>query len=354
MALDDVETSILSSIPDFDSDTGTEDNGTATETTTTENTADLPATTVVEAGSEGGRTNTPTQPTTTEQPAVTRRDGLIEVPSASNPSARDLVDPATGQVVARGGIERRIFEGAQRVNRENQQLTTRLQAAENNAAQHNDIVKLGTTLQLSHQDQQASLNLMSQFLKDPVAMLEKLVIEVKSKGYNIPFLSTGITPGMDTAAIQRMVDARMAPITQQQQATVQQQENQVQAKKTLDTFLDVNPEGQHNLTVLAEMMTAQPGLTIDNAFVRMMKWCHSNGLDYTKPLKLQVEARRSAQQPAAIVAPIPAQPSVPVVPLPNGRQSQGAAPINGAAKFDENSSWSDILRHSMRETGFSV
>jgi hypothetical protein len=350
---DETEDKILSNIPDFADDGGSDD--TETQDTTAQDTTADTTDAVVETGSEGGGTNTPAQPTATEQPAVTRRDGLIETPNPNNPSARDLVDPSTGQVVARGGIERRIFEGAQRVHRDNQTLQARVTAAESNANNANEIVKLGTTLNLSASDQQASLNLMSQFLKDPVRMLEQLVIEVKSKGYEIPFLTQGISAGMDTAAMQRMLDQKMAPITEARRQQEQVAEHQAGAKRTLDTFLDSHPEGGHNLETLAEMMNAQPGLSIDNAYMKLIKYCASNGLDYSQPLKPQVEAklRGTNQQPATQLAQTPEMPRQPIAPLPNGRQNQGAAPINTAASFNENSSWADIIRQSMRETGMS-
>lgn len=343
--IDDTEKSIISSIPDFeDNDTDTSDGTTtpATETATDNTAVTAPNNGVAEADSGGSKPDALTQPA-----PVIRKDGFVEKPNPEHPNTRDLVDPATGQVVARGGVERRIFESAQRLHRENSSLTTRLQQAEaqNNSA--TEIVKLGTTLGLSAPDQQASFNLMSQFLKDPVRMLEQLVIEVKSKGYEIPFLATGITPGMDTAAVQRMIDSRMSPITNATKQQEQQTQIQAQAKEKLDVFLDENPEGTHNLGVLAEMMTAQPGMTIENAYTRLVKWCVSNGYDYTQPLKPQIAAK---QQPATNTAQTPELPRN-SVPLPNGRQANGAAQIEQVASFDENSSWADIIRHSMRATG---
>jgi hypothetical protein len=144
----------------------------------------------------------------------------------------------------------------------------------------------------------------------------------------------------------------MAPLTQQQ---TQQQETaraQAQAKETLDKFLDDNPEGQHNLSVLAEMMTSEPGLTLQNAHVKLIKWCAQNGYDFTVPIAPQIAARQQQpQQPTNTVQNN--QPRVPIAPLPNGRTTNNAAPIDRAATFDENSSWSDIIKHAARESGFS-
>ena len=347
----DTETSIIGNIPDFSDDM--EDDASDTTTETQQEASDEGTTSdeTSTTGSESSAVDTSTKPAV-DAPIV-RRDGLHEVTNPDDPRSRNLVDPTTGLVVARGGIERRIFENAQRVTRENAALNQRVQAAESQANNANEIVRLGTTLALSPQDQQASFNLMSQFLKDPVRMLEQLVIEVKSKGYPIPFLETGVTPGMDTAAIARMMDARMKPITDTTRAQEQQVQVQAEAKKTLETFLDANPEGEHNLSVMAEMITAQPGLTINDAYMRLIKWSASNGFDYSQPLRPQIEARQT-NQPVVNATQTPTQPRQPVVPLPNGRQPNRAAAIDEAATFDENASWESIIRRSMRDTGMSA
>lgn len=351
---DTTEHNILNSIPDLDDNTpDTNDDTSVSATETPASTAADTSEAVGGAGDEGRRVNTAAEPNNQPAPA-TRRDGLTEVPSKDNPGARDLVDPATGQTVARGGIERRIFEGAQRVHRENQQLMQRVTAAETAAKGITEVNALATRLNLSPQDQSTAFNIMRNFYNDPVKTLEQLVIEVKSKGYTIPFLETGVTPGMDAAAIQRMLDAKMAPLTEARTQQEQAAQYQAEAKTALDSFLDGNPEAGHNLSVLGEMLTAQPGLSLNDAYVKMIKWCSSNGLDYSQPLKPQIEAKQRASQPAAVSAQTPAQQPPSTAPLPFGRTTNSAAPVAAAKSFDENSSWADIIRQSMRETGMSA
>ena len=343
---DTTESGILSNIPDLNDNTADAVND-APSTTTQETASNATAvnTGTVDANtSEGSTSNTSTEPV-----AITRRDGLIEKPSATDPRTRDLVDPATGQVVAHGGVERRMFESAQRLHKENASLQQRVAAAEEKAGTFTEVDTLGTTLALSKEDQITSLNVMAAFLKDPVKTLEQLVIEVKSKGYHIPFLDTGITPGMDTAAIQRMVDQRMAPITdakKQEQELIQRQDA---ARATLDDFLDTNPEGVHNLTVLAEMMTKEPGLSLNSAFVKLIKWCTMSGLDYSQPIAPQIAAKQT-NPPAGNTVQMPTQPRN-QPPLPSNRQTREATPMVDAATFNENTSWEDIIRHAMSASG---
>src|SRR5580765_7071685 len=110
------EDSILNSIPDFAEGGGGEaaDSGAA-------ETSSQPT----QSGEQGSTSQQPAQ----QQPVRRRHDGLVEQPNPDNPNARDLVDPITGRTVAKGGIERRVFEEGQRHSRENNALKQQLGAA---------------------------------------------------------------------------------------------------------------------------------------------------------------------------------------------------------------------------------
>ena len=342
------EDSILNTIPDFQdgegddssTDVGGSDSGGAT--------------TSAQPTGDGGATTSAQPQTSGEQQQVRRRhDGLVEVPNAEQPNTRDLVDPITGRTVARGGIERRVFEDGQRHARENNQLKTQLANASRQLASINEVTQEAVRLNVAPQDQVVAIRVMAEFMRDPVKTLESLVAEVKSKGYSIPFLEQGVTPGMDMAAIQRMIEAKMAPITQQNQYAAQQHQARQQAQSDLDGFLADNTEANSNLDVLAEMLQAQPGLSLQSAYTKMIRWSHENGLDWTLPLKQQIAQRQQSthvdQQPTQ-------QPNQRQTrPLPNGRSaSTGAQSMNGSAggqQFNENASWADIIRQSMQEHG---
>lgn len=335
------EDHVLNSIPDIHDDGG--DDGGAD--TSSGGGADS-GSAQTSASPTGGGAEQSAQPQ--PQGAVRRRhDGLVEVPNAEQPNTRDLVDPVTGRTVARGGIERRVFEEGARHARENNQLKAQLNAAVQRLSGVNEVTQEATRLNVSPQDQVVAVRIMSEFLRDPVKTLETLVAEVKSKGYQIPFLEQGITPGIDMAAIQRMIDSKMSPITEQQTQARQQREVMARAEADLNSFLEDNQDAHSNLDVLSEMLQAQPGLSLHNAYTKMIRWSHDNGLDWTQPLKQQIANQR--QQPT------PQQPTQqqPTRPLPGRSGLAPAAPLsNGAtAQYNENSSWADIIRQTMHDHG---
>ena len=346
------EDSILSSIPDFQETEGGDTGGSDTSQGSTQ--------------TEGGGARTSAPPTTTggessatQQPAQQqirrRHDGLVEQPNPNNPNTRDLVDPVTGRIVAQGGIERRVFEEGQRHARENNQLKSQLTQATQALGSINAVTQEAVRLNVAPQDQITAIRVMADFMRDPVRTLQVLVEEVKSKGYPIPFLQEGVSQGMDLNAIGRMIDGKLMPITQQHQQTQQQQRIRQESERELNQFLNDNEDANANLDVLSEMLQAQPQMSLHNAYTRMIRWAHENGLDWTQPLRPQISARNggNGQQPTH------QQPSQqPSRPLP-GRSARGngAQPVQvdqGGQQFNENASWADIIRSAMRETGVQL
>jgi len=338
------ESDILGSIPGLD-DAGVDSGGSFDSGSSGIDSGDGGGTTSAQPSadptSRGGQYQAP-------DGAVQRRhDGLVEVPNEQNQNVRDLVDPITGRRVASGGVERRIFEEGQRHARENQQLKQQLQNASNQLNGINEVTQEAVRLGLTPESQLVAVRVMADFLRDPVRTLEYMVQEVKAKGYQIPFLAQGVSPGMDMAAIGRMIDQKMMPITQQRQIEAQQQRVRNEAKQELDTFLASHEDAQQNLDVIAEMLQAQPGLTLPDAYIQMMRWSIMNGLDPRQSLKQQIA--RLQQQPT--------QQPTQTRPLPNGRSASGgvAQRSNGAAQMhNENASWSEIIRDAMLEHGVSL
>jgi hypothetical protein len=347
------EDSILGTIPDFKDDVDdTATSGTETAQQTSGG-SEGDATTSAQptsTGSEGSGTEQPKQ----QQAFRRRHDGLIEQPNADNPRVRDLVDPVTGRTVAKGGVERHVYEEGQRHFRENNTLKQQVQQLTGFVQSVNQVTQEAARLNVKPEDQMVAMRVMSDFMRDPVKTLEYLVAEVKAKGYPIPFLEQGVSPGMDMTAIARMIDTKMQPFTQQHQQTIEQQQTRQRAERELNSFLEDNQEAQSNLDVLGEMLQAQPSLSLSSAYTKMIRWSHENGLDWTQPLKPQIAAlQQQSQQPTHQQ---PTQQDT-TRPMPGRGAVRGnATPLNGnqGQQFNESASWSDIIGSAMRESGVRI
>lgn len=336
------ETEILGNIPDLEDSSGSADTSIGDGGSSSDRGSSNDGRSSAQPSSDVR--GTPQQ----QQPIRRRHDGLLEQPNPNNPNTRDLVDPVSGRVVAQGGIERRIYEDAQRTQRENNALKQQLAGLQNQVRGTTEVTQEAARLGVSPQDQLIAVRVMSDFMRDPVRTLEALVEEVKSKGYQIPFLQQGVSQGMDMAALSRMIDGKLQPIMSERQQRQQEVQVRQQVERDLNQFLEDNQEANQNLDVLGEMLQAQPGLPLQSAWTMMIRWAHQNGLDWTQPLKPQIAALRQQQ-------PTPPQQTETRRPLPQrGVSRQGTTPLNGAGsgqQFSENSSWSDIIRSAMEETG---
>jgi len=350
------EDSIINSIPDFrdGGDSEVADSSTTTSTPPSEGQSSGPTTSAppTQTDRSGGTTQQPAQQRSQYR---TRKDGLLEYANTDNPNVRDLVDPVTGRVVAHGGIERRVFEDGQRAQRENNQLRGQLQQATFALQGISDVTREAAKLNIAPEHQITALRVMSDFLADPVRTVQYLVEEVKSKGYRIPFLEQGVTQGMDMNAIARMIDTKLQPFTSRVTQEQQNQQFRQQAERDLSAFIDDNGEAQQNLDVLAEMLQADPRLTLHAAYTKMIRWSHENGLDWTQPLKPQVAALQNGGQQQ----PTHQQTQQPTRPLPGGRsvRASDARPVNGTDSgqaFNENASWADIIRSAMHDSGVQI
>ena len=354
MSESNTESAILNTIPDFkDGADGTATSGTDTATSQTTEGSGGDATTSAQPTTTGGESSG--TDTAKQQQAFRRRhDGLIEQPNADNPRVRDLVDPVTGRTVAKGGVERHVYEEGQRHFRENNTLKQQVNQLQGFVQSVNQVTQEAARLNVKPEDQMVALRVMSDFMRDPVRTLEYLVAEVKAKGYPIPFLEQGVSPGMDMTAIARMMDQKMQPITQQHQQAAQQAQRAQQAEQELNSFLGDNREAESNLDVLTEMLQAQPNLSLQTAYTKMIRWSHENGLDWTQPLKPQIAALNAQSQQPTHQQPTQQDTTR---PMPGRGAVRGnATPLNGnqGQQFNESASWSDIIGSAMRESGVRI
>lgn len=304
-----------------------------------------------DAGADGGRQQPATSapPTDRTQPQQTDQQQQQDIPRRlPQNEQRDLVDPVTGQVVAKGGIERRVYERADRALRENQRLTRELQQRDETLRGYGEVMRVGQETGVSVQDQVNAIRVYADFMRDPVRVLTSLVEEVKARGYPLPFLTEGVTPGMDLNAIGRMIDGKMQPLVAERTERQRQEEVQRNAARELDTFIDKYPDARHNLDIIGRMMERDRGLSLQDAYMQLFVWCQNSGYDISQNVLAQVQAARQAHGE-------PKQPSPQEMrrPLPNGRSANGGGvqDTQNTQSFDENASWSDIIRHSMRQAG---
>jgi hypothetical protein len=353
---------ILNTIPGMDEPTGTGDGeaGTTTQTaeaatTTADNTSNVNASTGADSGSGG----TNAAPAPGDKPATQKPADAPRNPDGS----RDLIDPNTGRVIARGGTERRFYEDAQRFRRQAERTQQDLTRTQSRVRELEAATSLGKELGLSPTQQVAAMRAMADLMRDPVTTLTAIITDLRASGVNLDTLFQNAT-GIDMAAINKTIDTKLQPVLKPQQDAQRQQEVHVEAQRTLDTFLDTNPDAEHNLEVIAQLMR-EGGLDLPTAYTKLVEWSASNGYDHRQPLMPQMAARRGDQASGEQQqqAPATTQPTTPqhTKPIPNGRPVVADTSADGNVTdvqnntvYHENVSWKTALAAELKAHGLEL
>jgi len=181
-----------------------------------------------------------------------------------------------------------------------------------------------------------AVKVYTQLLQNPVGTLKQMLVEAKALGHNIE----GIGEGVDTAAIQKMLDQRLAGIEKPKE------QSQVQQVPTVDNdddlFVQAYPDAAQHMDVYLDMLKKNPKLSNTELYFTVKNWADSNGYDYSKPLKPQIDARN---KPALTSAP-PKQPQMQDnTPRLNGTGS--LAPELLITPGGKEESYKDIVRRAI-------
>lgn len=201
-----------------------------------------------------------------------KNDKTEEKPEKTKPTgavAEDIFDPAVrlkadragnllnsaGQVVVRAGRERKFFEDAKKRVVAERQDNVRL------AANMNNIVSAARELHgrfkalednkgmfekagLSNEEQLQMLSIATEFKKNPVDGIKKMLTMAHMQGVDLK--SLGVAGGIDARTIaeevKRTVSEQLKPISDRESADQADRERMEEARKTAERFFTDNPD----------------------------------------------------------------------------------------------------------------
>ena len=252
---------------------------------------------------------------------------------------QDLVDK-DGNVIAKGGPDRRHYENWQKAQQENGALTQNLQALESQVEAYKNASNLGTQYSLSPEEMTAGAQIMQAWKDDPANTVKYLLTQAQSLGYNVD----GIGGTTDVNAIKTMIDQALSPIMQERQDKADTQRIEDEARNQYSSFLQTYPDAESHETALAQLLESDRNLSLEAAYYKLRSFYSEKGLDWSKPLEvLQAEMQQQAVQERGNTQQ----------PLPTGNVS--STTMTGATDIaDATTSFDDIIRQSMSEAGMKI
>lgn len=295
-------------------------------------------------GREGGQAQQTGQPGQQQGQTPDPSQQLTSQYRLGSDAQGNLVD-GQGNIVARAGKERRLWERVQRYEHfEVPELRKQVEQLTQQQAQTQVLNNVPQQLGLSNEDVLQGMRLIASYKKDPVATINYILTEARAAGHNIQGQDQG---RIDLAAVSRLLDERLKPITEDRAAHQRQQEVQAQAEREYNDFITRFPDAVPHEDVIARLLQRDTRLSPEAAYYQLRLFAQQNGLNWNQPLQPQVLALQSGNDGA--------QQQQTMLPMSGGRG--GNAPVQdrqqAARLADVDADTADIVKEAMREAGLN-
>jgi hypothetical protein len=250
-------------------------------------------------------------------------------------SPQDLVD-GNGNVVAKGGKERRFYETARKERQRADNLESEISTLRAKVDAFEGTASLSSQYSLTPEELTTGAQLISAFKDNPVDTIKYLLTEAQSAGHNIE----GVGQGTDVAAFSKMLDDKLGPLTTERQQTLEHQQRQEQATQTYNQFMSSYPDAAVHQNTLAQLLERDTTLSPEAAYFKLKSFYLEKGLDWNTPLDVH-EQNIQAQQASSENT----QSSLPSGNTP----ADNVTDASQIASVDTD--MEDIIKDSMREAG---
>ena len=349
--LSDIESRIdsLFGTGDTSSETAGDNNSTEQTATTTEETSVGEAATEETSGQPNAQDSAGNGKQPSAQQQQTRQSDKTEQPQSKPVPANrngDLIDPSTGQVLARAGTERRFYEAARTARVQLDNTKAELETTRTQLAAYREAAVLPQQLNLTPNDVTTAMQFMAHFRKDPVGAARNVLTEIRAMGHNLDDLGGQV----DMAALRAMMQDAVAPFRQDRESQLQQQQAQQQVTQELNTVFAENPWAANQQSELQTILEADTTLSLREAVTKLEVYALRNGFDLNMPLRQQVLDAQSGRQNTTQA---PMRPNNARIAAPSATGNATSLPRRAAAANHDRSS-RDIVREAMAEAGMNI
>ncbi len=252
----------------------------------------------------------------------------------------NLVD-GQGNVIAKAGKERRLWERVQRFEHfEVPEMRRQVETLTQQVTQAEVLNNVPRQLGLNDEETLQGMRLIASYKKDPVATINYILTEARAAGHNVQGVGQG---QVDLAAINRLLDQRLSPLLEDRETQQRQTQADTEAKRQYDDFTTRFPDAVVHEDTIARLLARDPTMSPDAAYYQLRLFARENNLNWNQPLQAQIEAlQQSGTQPV-------------IPPMASGRG--GNAPVidtrQAAAVANADADTGDIVKEAMREAGMN-
>ena len=200
----------------------------------------------------------------------------------------------TGQIVAKSGAERRIFE---KVQKENELLKTQYNEFQkflpkykedydrlaNENKSYANIKSICEQGGINDQEMGIAVELIKNYKNDPVATVKNMLDDLKTKGYDIDNLESKQN---EDKRIQEMLDARLKPYTEKlEQERIREEQVNAFREQVEEFKREHEHSGVHQKEIVA--LAQKTNGNYEKAYYELRSWYERNGYDFSKSISEQ-------------------------------------------------------------------
>lgn len=250
----------------------------------------------------------------------------------------NIVDPQSGQIIAKAGTERRLYEKSQRLSSVLDERTAKLQKYEQEDKTLDNLRGMVKSHGMSTEEFAEGINMVLAYKSDPVGTAKKLLENVLAMGHNVTdILGADAGNAIEMSAVSKMLDTRLKPLLEPLENRRVQSEQEKKAEEAWHRFCEDNPHAEVHDVLMDKLLGDNPGMRPQQAYNALRDFAAKHGLDFSLPLGPQIERRQSAPSKKE-----PGNPARTQKPFPNG-SSVKQAPINDG-DVSPNADWTTILK----------
>lgn len=248
-----------------------------------------------------------------------------------------------GRVIAPAGVTARLHSQNRRLKSDLDAVIAEGQKYYEQSKVYSAMHEATQRAGISHDELATAIDMAGRMKTNPLSVAQEVVAMVSAQGYNVSdLLGSEVGDSIDMKAIKQLIDTRLGPITQQEQARQQGQQAEQRAVQAYESFVRQNAYADVHANDIAQVMK-ESGLSPQGAYNELMGIINRHQFDPTQPLGPQIEARKAQKQQTQ-------QPNVQhqQKPMPNGATTQSDT-IGGRSQQSAGAeaSWEDIIRSAM-------
>lgn len=248
-----------------------------------------------------------------------------------------------GQIIAKAGTERRLFEKTQRLNVALDNKSQALSRYEAEDKQFDNIRGKVKSHGLSVDEFAEGINMVIAFKSDPIATAKKVLETVLAMGHNVTdILGADAGNAIEMSAVSKMLDERLKPLVAPLEQKRVTDEATERAQKAWENFCDVNDHAELHEVTLDRMLGENPGMSPQKAYNALRDFCYKHSLDFSQPLPPQIERLQSANKKNSNRNNLPRTQQK---PFPNGSSVRQNSISSG--DVSPNDDWATIIKKAV-------